>query len=360
MKRGGDNESSRVKIAWALLIALVSTTLGMLALWRAPGLDLYTRDWLMRARGRIEPPSDIVILAVDEESLARLGQFPWRRQFFAQVVGIAAAAHPKAIAVDVLFSDPTTNNEDKLLAEAIARAGNVVSAAQLVTDNAGNPRWLRPLPEIEQVSAAVGHVNVSTELEGTARQILLQESDDRGNAYWAMALETVRVGDGASERSFREVGEKLQVGSHSLPIRTQAGAFAALPESKGQIRYIAARRMIIDYIGPAGSFSPYTFSIADLLQGHVRPAQLQGKYVLIGATAAALGDRLASPFIHMEGTDDRQHGSLMPGVEVLANTLNTILRDRFYSETPDWLAGRMRCTDRVARIGSAVDRVPAL
>ncbi len=28
----------------------------------------------------------------------------------------------------------------------------------------------------------------------------------------------------------------------------------------------------------------------------------------------------------------------MPGVEVLANTLNTILRSRFYSETPDWLA----------------------
>ncbi len=28
----------------------------------------------------------------------------------------------------------------------------------------------------------------------------------------------------------------------------------------------------------------------------------------------------------------------MPGVEILANTLNTILRSRFYSQTPDWLA----------------------
>ena len=68
------------------------------------------------------------------------------------------------------------------------------------------------------------------------------------------------------------------------------------------------------------------------------PRQLRDKYVLIGATAASLGDRLASPFIHASGPGPNQHGSLMPGVEILANTLNTILRSRFYSQTPDWLA----------------------
>jgi len=94
--------------------------------------------------------------------------------------------------------------------------------------------------------------------------------------------------------------------------------------------------MAIDYIGPAGSYRTYSF--ADVVGGHVSPAQFRGKYVLVGATAASLGDRLASPFVHLTDARGDQHGSLMPGVEVLANTLNTILRSRFYSETSDWLA----------------------
>jgi two-component system phosphate regulon sensor histidine kinase PhoR len=57
----------------------------------------------------------------------------------------------------------------------------------------------------------------------------------------------------------------------------------------------------------------------------------------VGATAAALGDRLASPFVHEEQADGRRRGELMPGVEVLANALHTMLRARFYRETPDWL-----------------------
>ena len=94
--------------------------------------------------------------------------------------------------------------------------------------------------------------------------------------------------------------------------------------------------MAIDYIGPAGSYRTYSF--ADVVGGRIPAAQFRGKYVLVGATAASLGDRLASPFVHQADARGNQHGSLMPGVEVLANTLNTILRSRFYSETPDWLA----------------------
>ena len=42
---------------------------------------------------------------------------------------------------------------------------------------------------------------------------------------------------------------------------------------------------------------------------------------------------MASPFLHQTDAHADQHGALMPGVEVLANALNTILRSRFYSET---------------------------
>src|SRR6267378_4895483 len=68
------------------------------------------------------------------------------------------------------------------------------------------------------------------------------------------------------------------------------------------------------------------------------PPPFRGKYVIVGATAAALGDRFISPFVHTEGPNGQQYGEFVPGAEILANSLNTLLRGRSYSETPDWLA----------------------
>ena len=66
-----------------------------------------------------------------------------------------------------------------------------------------------------------------------------------------------------------------------------------------------------------------TYSLADVIDNRVPALDLRGKYVLIGATARALGGRIISD----------QRGESMPGVEALANAVNTILRSRFYSET---------------------------
>src|SRR5262249_60896454 len=91
------------------------------------------------------------------------------------------------------------------------------------------------------------------------------------------------------------------------------------------------------FVGPLGSFSHQSFSFADVVDGRVSPQSFRGKYVLIGATAATLGDRIATPFVHTDGPGSEQHGELMPGVEILANGINTILLGRFYRETPEWL-----------------------
>jgi len=74
-----------------------------------------------------------------------------------------------------------------------------------------------------------------------------------------------------------------------------------------------------------------------VLEGRVPAQSFRGKYVLIGATAATLGDHVATPFVHGDGVAGQQYGELMPGVEVLANSINTMLRSRFYREIPDWL-----------------------
>lgn len=326
------------RAAWLLGIVLFSALSGIWVSWQAPGLDLYARDWLTRARGPIAPPNDIVIVAIDEASIARYGRFPWPRSVISRALDVVASGHPKVIAVDVLFSEPTERSDDIALEASVKRAGNVVSAAQLIRAPSGEVVWLRPIPSIQNASAAIGHVNVSTEVEGVARELLLRGADDEGHPVWAMAIEAVRVADGASTESVRELAGAIRVGSHSVPAQPQVDSVALGSPDADRIRTLTAQRMAIDFVGPAGSFAPYTFGIADLLDGRVTPSQLQGKYVLIGATAASLGDRVASPFVHVDGAGDRQHGSLMPGVEVLANSVNTILRSRFYSGTPDWVA----------------------
>src|SRR5437763_14611455 len=100
------------KIAWSLAIILVSAALGMFVDWNAPGVARYARDWLMRSRGPLPVPDDIAIIAIDEPSIARFGRFPWSRHVMARTVDAIASAHPKVIALDVLVTDPTVQDDD--------------------------------------------------------------------------------------------------------------------------------------------------------------------------------------------------------------------------------------------------------
>src|SRR5260370_29668605 len=167
------------KIAWSLVIVLASASAGILIDWQAPGIGRYTRDWLMRARGPLPVPDDIAIIAIDEASMIRFGRFPWSRQVIARTIDALAAARPRVIALDVLFTDATTPEDDDNLARSIGRAGNVVVAAQLADSpaHAGPSRWLQPLPAIERAAASVGHVNAQPELDGVVRQAAMRLAD---------------------------------------------------------------------------------------------------------------------------------------------------------------------------------------
>lgn len=329
---------------WLIAIVIISAAAGMICVWLAPGLDAYARDRLIQARGPVAPPDDIVIVAIDEASIARLGRFPWSRDLTARAIDTIVHAQPKVIALDVLYSEPSTGANDAALAESIARSGNTVVAAQLVdaaADERGGQKveWLRPLPQIERAAAGVGHVQISTESDGTARELPLRKMDNEGRALWSLAVEAVRVGDGLSVSDVQDSQGAVRLGRRTLLLANDADKLSvAPPEPNERVINSRADRMVIDYIGATGAFASRTYSFADILDEKVPPERFRGKYVLVGATAATLGDHVASPFVHHEGLNGDQHGALMPGVEVLANAVNTILRERFYRETPDWLA----------------------
>src|SRR5262249_49274207 len=302
-------------IIWAIAIIVVSTLAATVVMWRAPALKVAARDALVRARGTARPPDEVVIVAGDETSVKRLGRFPWPRRLMGQALNKLSGARPEGIALNLLYTDPTNEEDDTALAEAIKRAGNVVVAAQLVEAPRGGAEWLRPLPAIEKAAAAIGHGNVLTDLDGVARSLTLRKTDDEGNALWAMAVEAIRVGDGLHPGDARDTPEGVKIGSRLIPSEADAEAEDFLtPGEESSTQMFRACRMAIDYIGPAGSFADRTVSVADLLDGRAEPEKFNGKYVLIGATAAAMGDRVASPFASASS-------ATTPGVEVLANAI---------------------------------------
>lgn len=343
------------KTIWVILIVAVATIAGMTCAWRAPGLNRYAQDLMMRARGRLPVPDEIVIVAIDEPSIRQLGQFPWERDLTARVLDLVSAGKPKVITLDILYAESTETEDDEALADAIKRAGNVAISEQLIEEQtaveSGHSTWLRSLPEIKSAAAGVGHVNVGTEQDGAAHDMLLRLSDDEGDSRWALAVETIRVGDNLNPDEIRETNNIVYIGTRELPFSAQEHNLSLkLKDSISDLTVIEPRRMTIDYIGPTGSFAANTYSFADVLENRIAPGKFRNKYVLIGATAATLGDRIATPFVHSESSDGDQNGDLMPGVEILANSVNTILRGRFYQSVSDWIAGLLAAIVAIAVI----------
>ena len=92
-------------------------------------------DFTLRLAGPIRPSSPTLIVAIDEASLARLGQWPWSRDKFAGIVSAVEAGKPRVIALDLLLDDSGgVPRYDAALSEAIGQAHSVVLAARI------NPR----------------------------------------------------------------------------------------------------------------------------------------------------------------------------------------------------------------------------
>jgi signal transduction histidine kinase len=146
------------------------------------------------------------------------------------------------------------------------------------------------------------------------------------------------VADRTPPAAITFTGKVLLLGDRIIPLERSAAAVQIGQVGSRAPAILPTGRISIDYLGPAGSFEPATYSISDVLSGSVPLGAFRSKYVLVGSTAASQGDRVASPFIHQTDAHLDEHGVLMPGVEVLANAVNTILRSRFYSDSSDWSA----------------------
>lgn len=241
------------------------------------------------------PPDDaIVLVAIDNESLAQIGRWPWPRDVHAQVIARLRAAGARAILYDVLFIEPTP--QDAALADAMTGGPPVFLPVVFdIPGTNGAPYAVeRPQPALKQAAAGLGIVNLELDSDGRARRVELKARD---GAQWLPHL--------------TELGYRAMRGAPS-PAYTHASA---------------EHPSVYVPFHPTGSFR--TISFAHLLNGETPAGLLKGKTVIVGAAAAGLRDDYPVP----------GSAALMPGAEVQANLLSSLLADRFIMPMGrDWVA----------------------
>src|SRR5262245_35718953 len=108
--------------------ALIVATLALARPSFVFGLDDSVYDHMLRWAGT-RPPSDrVVIVDIDERSLARYGQWPWRRDVIARLVARLRAARAAVVALDIMFPEPDRGeaNTDVAFAETLRHGGIIL------------------------------------------------------------------------------------------------------------------------------------------------------------------------------------------------------------------------------------------
>ncbi|HYC43825.1 MAG TPA: adenylate/guanylate cyclase domain-containing protein [Noviherbaspirillum sp.] len=380
---------SKLGSRWAVAIGM--TLLAALQIAYLPSvpfierLDVLAYDMRMRVqKGELDPR--VVIVDIDEKSIAEVGRWPWSRNVVAKLVETLDQKYfVKSVSFDVIFSEADTSSGygtleglarkefrdisgfaeriralkprfdyDHHLAAALegrptvlgyflsnepdaitkgllpAPAFSVSDLDGMEVDSAVYKSYASNLEELQAAARAGGFMNPTQDPDGTIRRLsLLARVGD--NYYESLALATARVGLGASKIKpifYTQDETRLSGEEH----RTYGALKGVRLNTKPKATTIPLERhmtALINYRGPGGPRGgQYRYvSAVDVLQEKVPMEHLADTIVLVGTTSAGLKDLRPSPV----NTD-------YPGVEMHANIISSIM-DGDFKQEPDFSIG---------------------
>ena len=266
-------------LSWLLLSVLASLAFVFVALFPPKRVDNVLYDVLSRASER---PADASILMVDidDRSLAELGAWPWSRDIHARMVDQLNQAGAKTIVYDVLFSQPGAEPaHDQALGEAIARSGKVYLPQFLIDSGQGAPpRVMGSIPTISQGAAGLGLAHVRFDDDGVVRRMAPFEINGP-----SLSPDLMTVVHRATRRS--DVIDPTRSPDETL---------------------------LIPFAGPPSLYKRVSF--ASVLEGEVPASLIAGRTVFVGLTAPGLGPAFPTPV-----TPD---AASMTGVQLQASILD--------------------------------------
>ena len=214
-------------------------------------------------------PAEIVIVAIDDASIRSIGQWPWPRAVFGEIIKHLDGA--AVISIDVNFKEFSRLGfaDDNQLVTAIKKTRTPVVLNAEINDR-GDPEMPIAILVREDLQA---FPNLTIEADGVARRISVMRDN-----FPAVSLKLAQVAEGVPDR---------------------------------------AETFRIHYQGPEGTFAH--IPATDVLSGSIPGQFFKDKIVLVGATARDLQDFHETPF------------GIMSGVEIQANITQTLLEASFFS-----------------------------
>lgn len=305
---------------------LITLAMSGIMLLKPPFLETFEAkllDYRFKLRGPLKPPENIVIAAIDEKSIERLGRWPWSRDMLARLIRKLDEGGAEIIVLDIVLSE--TERNDPLLSSAMREAGNVIlpvvfdfeKKAPLVKNdlflsysfsavnnperfNEYNPiasaQVLLPVPSLLKSAMALGHIDIIPDNDGTLRWEYLVV-DYYGYLYPSITLQAAACYLGIpQDKVVLDATESVNLGRRIVPTDRWG-------------------RALINYYGAEQTFK--YLSISDILDGTAGPDKLKGEIVLVGATALGIYDLRVTPF-----------SANMPGVEKDASVIASMLDNR--------------------------------
>lgn len=341
------------------------------------GLERFAYDWGVQSSSRT-PSDKIAIIAIDQTSINNLGRWPWPRDYHAQMIDSLKKAGAKVVAYTAFFSEPQvdqgyvmiddmykyyvendlntqgpevqvlgnkmqtaldTLNVDKILADSIKAAGNVLvpmffhlgspdgnpdeplkdhivkhSIDNVVDEIGAFEQGKIPLetffaePVIETIgehTAGIGHLNANPDVDGGIRSepLVLNHYDVY---YPSLSLLVAARSLNLSVEDIKvRLGQGVQLGK--LNVGTDENL-----------------QMQTFFYSSEGDSAFQVDSFYDVVVGNIPAEKYKGKIVLIGATAAGVGSTQVTPI-----SPD------MSPIVTLAHSVSSILNEDFYT-IPGW------------------------
>jgi len=281
---------------------------GLQVLW--PLENRILDSFVKRHAAALAPDPDIVLVDIDEKSLARMepiaGRWPWSRAVHAELIEGLAAQKPRAIVFDIMFTeaDRFRPKDDAVFAETVAQHRNTYFPLLRLPEDADakGPR----LAELGTLGLVRGKGADPDARMALVPPMVLQPAD------WRVGLITFREDpDGVGRRYLlREVVRGWQV--PSLPARVAFDLGFSVPD---------ADDLILAWRGRAREFTRVSYS--DLYDEFNRSArqrradEFAGKIVIVGTAATGLQDLRVTPI-----------DSLHPGAEILGTAIENLKNAR--------------------------------
>jgi adenylate cyclase len=355
----------------------VTLLMACLLIWRptfTEFLELKFYDLKFRFRGARAPGKDVIIVAIDDDSVKAVGRWPWSRENMARLLTSLKTAGPRVIALDIVFAE----KEETVAYQAIRNLCDEIARRSASPDVLALLEAEKSKTDVDRLLAKVlsqgpptilgfFFQSVGGKVGGVQPEQLMGGSFLKASTYNVVRLldtqpsQVPLVSATGIERNLPEITDAAAGDGYFNMIPDPDGTVRWFPMSilyggeffapltlvtlshyqdkasmaitlshwgvegirlgRRQVPVDRYGRLLINFLGPAGLIP--TYSAAAIMNGSLPAGVLKDKIVLVGATAVGIYDLRVTPF---SGT--------FPGVEIQATAMDNLLHGDFINTPP--------------------------